>query len=354
MAIASIAPKNFEGNINQHSVRIVTGDRKISETLAAYLNLDFVEKLASRRATGGTRPALDYPALRSIPIIFDERITDMFRMARETKQANEQKAQDILNGIDSYLLSELSIEIPEKLENIIDDRKFIRNFCKVSGKRFDPFFHEDYFMKINRAVENSIYDVFYLKDTFRKKEVKGYLPKAEEKIGHNNVVQINSINKWGVINTQNLLKAGDVFSKNQLLAKNDVLIVITGATIGKVGFWKYDESNYYLGGDIIKFATKDNVNPYFVYYYLRSTPAQSEFRRNITGATNGHLSPQDIRNLRIPIPNIDQQNKIASIIHQMHEHALKLIEKSNITFNNSKSKIEQLILDERQDDYIVF
>ena len=54
MAIASVAPENFEGNINQHVCVIRTGSKEISETLAAFLNSDIGEKLASRRSTGGT------------------------------------------------------------------------------------------------------------------------------------------------------------------------------------------------------------------------------------------------------------------------------------------------------------
>ena len=62
MAVASVAPEGFIGNINQHVCVIKTGSKEISETLAAFLNSDIGEKLASRRSAGGTRPALDYPA----------------------------------------------------------------------------------------------------------------------------------------------------------------------------------------------------------------------------------------------------------------------------------------------------
>ena len=50
-------------------VVIKTNSLEESTYLANYLNLDIIERLASRRATGGTRPALDYQALKSIPII---------------------------------------------------------------------------------------------------------------------------------------------------------------------------------------------------------------------------------------------------------------------------------------------
>lgn len=69
MAIASVAPKNFVGNTNQHMVVVKTGNVAISKYLAHYLNLDIIEKIASRHSTGGTRPALDYPSLKNLPVI---------------------------------------------------------------------------------------------------------------------------------------------------------------------------------------------------------------------------------------------------------------------------------------------
>jgi hypothetical protein len=83
MAVASVVPEEFEGNINQHIVAIRTKDIETSQALAAYLNLDIAEKLASRRATGGTRPALDYPALLSLPVILDSRISERINVAVE-------------------------------------------------------------------------------------------------------------------------------------------------------------------------------------------------------------------------------------------------------------------------------
>ena len=92
MAVASVVPEGFEGNINQHIVAIRTDDIKISEALAAYINLNITERLASRRSTGGTRPALDYSALLSIPVVFDERIPELMRRAVERHQTQIQKA----------------------------------------------------------------------------------------------------------------------------------------------------------------------------------------------------------------------------------------------------------------------
>lgn len=69
IASSAIAPKNFEGNINQHSVIVRTNKNHVlNEYLAIYFNSYLGQKFALRKTTGGTRPALDYYALKAIKI----------------------------------------------------------------------------------------------------------------------------------------------------------------------------------------------------------------------------------------------------------------------------------------------
>ncbi len=141
MAIASVAPKGFVGNTNQHMVVIKTGDADISKYLARYLNLDIIERIASRHSTGGTRPALDYPSLKNIPVIegIDFSIIDI---ALLNKGQKEQQAEILLNSIDDYLLGELGIQLPEKKAQTLQDRIFTVNFSEVEG-RLDPTVYKD-------------------------------------------------------------------------------------------------------------------------------------------------------------------------------------------------------------------
>lgn len=108
MAIASVAPDGFEGNINQHIVVIRTGSKEISENLAAFLNLNSIEKLASKRAAGGTRPALDYPALLSIPIINDreiyEKTQEAVNKAKQLRQAAAAELEQAKQEVEAMIL----------------------------------------------------------------------------------------------------------------------------------------------------------------------------------------------------------------------------------------------------------
>ena len=70
----AVVPGNFEGNINQHSARFHLRDQIKNiiinpSYVADFLNSELGKCLGIREVTGGTRPALDYKALKSIKII---------------------------------------------------------------------------------------------------------------------------------------------------------------------------------------------------------------------------------------------------------------------------------------------
>jgi len=343
MAVSSVAPGGFNGNINQHVCVIKTGSKEISETLAAFLNSNIGEKLASRRSTGGTRPALDYPALLSIPIIEDKRILKITAKVIAQKQKNEAEAEKLLASIDDYLLKELGIKLPVLPENTLRNRMFTRKLSDIVNKRIDPFFHQDKFINNLCAVSNSKYPVKQLREIITNNLIKGSLPKQEEKDGECLVVQINSINADGAISLDDLLTAKNIFSKQQKLNLGDVLVVITGATIGKIAFWNYD-GDYFLGGDIVKFQTNNTSDNAFVFHFLRCSLMQTEIKRNITGATNGHLAPEDISHLPIPVPPLDKQCEIADHITAIRQQAQHLKDKTKEALKKASEEIEKILL----------
>ncbi len=73
----AVVPDNFEGNINQHSVRFHLRDKikdmeVLPEYVASFFNTNVGRDLSFRYTTGGTRPALDYEALRSLVVPLPE------------------------------------------------------------------------------------------------------------------------------------------------------------------------------------------------------------------------------------------------------------------------------------------
>lgn len=102
IASSAVAPQNFEGNINQHSVVVRTDKNYVfNEYLAIYFNSFTGQKFALRKTTGGTRPALDYVALKSVliplpPLAVQTEIAEHVGAIRAQAKRREQEAKEIV------------------------------------------------------------------------------------------------------------------------------------------------------------------------------------------------------------------------------------------------------------------
>lgn len=325
----------------------------IPEFILALLQADFFQRQIQREFIQTTLPKLSLERLGSLrippipPHSIQENILKILESAQIKKKAKEQEAKRILASIDEYLLRELGINLP-----IVEKKKtFYVRRDNIQENRFDPFYHQEYYKGIIQSLKSACFDWSYLKDIVQGRIIKGYLPSADEKEGDTKVIQISSINADGSINLSEVLHAQDVFAPEQQLFHNDILIAITGATIGKTALWS-ELGEYYVGGDILKFQVKTGINPYFVYSLLRSAPLQALIKRNITGATNGHLSPYDVRHLVLPIPNLndqkqkDKHNTIATEMYNVRQQAQALRQQANEELQQAKAEVERMILGE--------
>jgi type I restriction enzyme M protein len=94
----AVVPEDFgEGNINQHSVRIHLIDGVNEKYIAFLFNTSLGQSLSLRGVSGGTRIALDYEAIKSIPIpLPPRRIQDQIAtIMEEAYKAKKQKEAEV-------------------------------------------------------------------------------------------------------------------------------------------------------------------------------------------------------------------------------------------------------------------
>ncbi|HRZ85990.1 MAG TPA: restriction endonuclease subunit S [Candidatus Paceibacterota bacterium] len=120
--------------------------------------------------------------------------------------------------------------------------------------------------------------------------------------------------------------------KNTKVEKKDVLLNITGASIGRVCVVPDDICPANVNQHVSIIRCKQDLNPYYLAYFI----SQKEFQKNIlniqSGATRQALTKSQIENFDIPLPDIKIQNKMVD--------TLKLIEKEiNIQINFIDRKI---------------
>lgn len=349
MAIASVAPEGFIGNINQHVCVIKTGSKEISETLAAFLNSDIGEKLASRRSAGGTRPALDYPALLSIPIIEDKRILKITNKVIEQKQKNEAEAEKLLSSIDNYLLKELGIKLPEPPENTLKNRMFIKTFKEISDGRLDPHFHQEKFKQLDLQLSKGLYPIFRLK----KKSIlitSGATPLSKGDSYTENVSigipfvrsgEIKDITFEDCIYIKPAIH--NSMLKSSQLKKGDLLIAIVGATIGEVGIYDHDrEAN--INQAIALVRLNKELIPVFAKDFFKSSIGSFILDRAKRPVARANINLDEIGILPIPVPPLDKQKEIAKHITNIRQQAQQLKDKTKELLKKASEEIEEILL----------
>lgn len=320
MAVASVAPENFIGNINQHIVVLKTESKEVSEIIAAYLNTDICEQLASRRATGGTRPALDYQALLSLPIIYDDRILGIFSHALIEKQKHDQKVEDLLATVDDYLLSEIGIVLPEK-DDSLESRIFITSFSKVSGSRIDPF----YFKNGSDSVKSTKFRELPLKQI-------AYVEKGQ------------SITSADIVEGKYPVIAGgqsSPYSHNTYnYAGNVVTISASGAYAGFA--WYHKSPIFASDCSVVQSKDEDVVKTEYLFNILKLK--QIELYNLQQGSGQPHVYPNDINRIMIPVPDIEKQIEINNKIAQIKAEAEKLERAAYNIMRQAKEEVERLLL----------
>ena len=124
----------------------------------------------------------------------------------------------------------------------------------------------------------------------------------------------------------------------RIAKQNDLLLAITGATIGKIGIVRR-YSSLAFSGDLLRLRATAEISPYYLLVVLNHQIGQIQFNRWITGSTNGHLAPRDVERILIPRLSEDVENQIASL---MKESLSKRFE-SEALLEQAKNRVEQFI-----------
>lgn len=119
--------------------------------------------------------------------------------------------------------------------------------------------------------------------------------------------------------------------KRTWLKTNDVLLNITGASIGRTVVYEgsSDKANLNQHVCIIRLRDLNEINPIFLNYYLSSNVIQRHIKKVNAGATREALNFTQIGNFKIIIPPIDLQNSFSNTVMKIRSIEKKQIESKN-------------------------
>ena len=123
-----------------------------------------------------------------------------------------------------------------------------------------------------------------------------------------------------------------------LAVQDNLLLAITGATIGKIGIVKRYK-RLAFSGDLLCFKVNSEVNPQYLLVVLDHEIGQVQSNRYITGSTNGHLAPRDVGRILVPRLKKGIEAQITGLV----EESLRKRVESEKLLDQAKTRVEQLI-----------
>mgnify|MGYP003312507228 FL=1 len=102
---------------------------------------------------------------------------------------------------------------------------------------------------------------------------------------------------------------------------------------------KENEEVLPVGNLYILKANEEKVNPIYLKAYLESSKGIAKLTSCLTGITIQIISLESLKKIRIPLPSLDEQNKIA----ERYEAILEELELLRMKTENAKDRLKHIL-----------
>jgi restriction endonuclease S subunit len=337
---------------------LVTIKPKTEELDIRYLDIffKFIKQYLNEIAPQSAQKNINLQQLSPVPIVIppletQQTIINIFEQAYVTKKANEAQAQALLASIDEYLLKELGITLPDKQENSLKNRVFLRNISEVGGGRFDGYYYGEFFERFHTALAEGNYPISQLESLCSKitdgtHYTPTYVQEGVKFISVKNVRRSKiSFDDVKFITEEEHL----TLTKRAKPEPNDILLTKIG-TIGLACVIEEGLPEFSIFVSLALLKPTDTINSYFLSEVINSPIVTNQFERDLKGTGVPDLHLENIRKVSIPLPPLEIQEKIVVEIQRIREQAQTLQNEAKAVLEQAKIKVEKMILEGGNDD----
>lgn len=130
------------------------------------------------------------------------------------------------------------------------------------------------------------------------------------------IIRIGDIKNNRIV-TENCAKVNEKYlsiCKNYIIQNGDILIAMTGATVGKIAL-NTEKKPLLLNQRVGRFIHNTNILSKYLYYVLLSDAFYNKVQYKASGAGQPNISPTEIGNIRIPVPpSLEEQQEIVDVL----------------------------------------
>jgi type I restriction enzyme M protein len=275
------------------------------------------------------------------PREIQDKIVSIMDGAYKTKGKKESEAENLLNSIETYVLEELGINIPETEGKT--PKAFSVTADLLKGGRLDPFHYTPKFKLIEKALEKCRYPIKTVGNILSGQIVNGLDARRFVEAG-TKYLRVGNIKPDEIDETdiKFLNISLENIKKDIKLKPNDVLLTRKG-TFG-VSAVVGDTTDYIISSEIIRLRLKNEVNPFYFSIINNTSVVQEQYKQKAVGAIMGSLSQGVLKTVKIPIPPANVQEKIVKEVRERGEKAKRLKEETKQLLEKAKREVENIIL----------
>lgn len=167
------------------------------------------------------------------------------------------------------------------------------------------------------------YDYMELGDIAEVTKLAGFeFTKYIEYIDDGEIIALRALNlRHGELDLSDVKRIDRQVSDSLLRSKlyrDDILLTYTGNGYGDCAIIE-ENDKYHLAPNICKITPNTTkIDPYFLYSYIRTNEFYQTMSNHMTGSSQPTIPMKTIRVLKVPVPPMEEQRKIASFMKSIN------------------------------------
>ncbi len=348
LGTVSILPSSIkEANLNSALVRLDLDTSKITKEFFSYFfDLNIARRQIEFIGKGAAQNNLNNEEISDIkiplpPIEIQKSLVAEIEAARQNRKQKLAQAEDLLSSIDSYLLSELGLTLPEKSKNKV----YAISPKQIEYSRIDPFFYIPSLLKSEAIVKSFKPKVVSLSSLLSSPILNGVDARKYQENGQR-YLRVQNIKPFEII-LDDVKCVSVTSSKDVSLSSGDVLLTRKG-TFGVAAIVSNKNQDCLISSEImlLRMAKNSECRADYLVAWLNSSMAQKILERHKTGGIMGHLTQDIVSQFPIPIPSDDTQQKIIQEIYHKRQTATKIRQEAELEWETAKTRFENKLLGE--------
>lgn len=338
-----IIPSELDGAVVTNDFPLFTVNEKaiLSQFLVLITTTKEFIKFAQSCSSGTTnrqRMDIDLFLQQKIPLPSlqeQERIVTAYQTKIQEAETLEKEASDLEGEIEKYFLSQLGLQpfsIKERKSGLITT-----SFNKLD--RWDVFSSD---VRISVELKNSKYELKSIGQAF------SFAKRSWNKQRHNKetfrYIEIGAIDPVkGIVEAKELKTVKAPSRATQTIKTGDLIIGTTRPYLKKFALVTSEYNNCVCSSGFSILETSNEYHLPYLLQFLRCSYGIEQLKNRMTGGLYPAITEAELKEVKIPFPNVSEQKTIMNLIETKKSNILKNIDRINIIKSEVEKDFEQEI-----------